>query len=523
MLEPLNLPEIPPELSPVLAKSPDATPDVTPETNLVHEDHKSDAVEGIKFSKYPQKVVKGNKTSSQTSTGLVNPQQSKSSSNNSLEMELLPKERVVATLESQNISKIAPKTDSRSKKLPKSSAGSSGSAETTLRSYVTPEMEQLPKKPSEAAPYNKNKSWIQPTNQTKHEKSQKESLKPKSLPDTAANHKKSEGKVSIPTTGKVPKSNNFTKTVPKANNHLQVSQRAQVFLKVYAGNKNNSVKGFIPKKPTGTVSGFKHSLSNNSKLTSGVALKVSKVQKNSKNLDKGQMTSQNSSVSPKKAKDVSFQVKKPSHNVTSITKHSTQTSPDQQKRSFQRVNGTATGFSNSSKDTFFFKEAAAKASGVNNSSTFSTNRAPGMNSTSNTSSTAFTELLIGPKNSSKIGSLHKTTIGTHSGTKKSTGAPSKVGPESNTSLQISGKPKPSQKTSKSSQNTRMDTKIPKKPEEPAKNSSRVTSKNNDGSPSVTIEVSNSTTKTTDTKPKKQNPSKQMLGHRRNPVNGITEK
>ena len=311
-------------------------------------------------------------------------------------------------------------------------------------------------------------------------------------------------------TGKVPKSNNFTKTVPKANNHLQVSQRAQVFPKVYAGNKNDSVKGFIPKKPTGTVSGFKHSLSNNSKLTSGVALKVSKVQKNSKNLDKGQMTSQNSSVSPKKAKDVSFQVKKPSHNVTSGANHSTQTSPEQQKRSFQRVNGTATGFSNSSKDTLFFKETAAKTSGVNNSSTFSTNRAPGMNSTSNTSSTAFTELLTGPKNSSKIGSLHKTTIGTHSGTKKSTGAPSKVGPESKTSLQISGKP--SQKTSKSSQNTRMGTKIPKKPEEPAKNSSRVTSKNNDGSLSVTIEVSNSTTKTTDTKPKKQNPSKQMLGH-----------
>lgn len=516
MLEPLNLPEIPPELSPVLAKSPDATPERKDnhETNLVHKDHTSDAAEGIKFSKYPQKVVKGNKTSSQTSTGLVNPQQSKSSSNNSLEMELLPKERVVATLGSQNISKIAPKTDSRSKKLPKSSAGSSGSAETTLRSNVTPEMEQLPKKPSGAAPYNKNKSWIQPTNQTKHEKSQKESLKPKSLPDTAANHEKSEGKVSIPTTftGKVPKSNNFTKTVPKANNHLQVSQRAQVFPKVYAGNKNDSVKGFIPKKPTGTVSGFKHSLSNNSKLTSGVALKVSKVQKNSKNLDKGQMTSQNSSVSPKKAKDVSFQVKKPSHNVTSGANHSTQTSPEQQKRSFQRVNGTATGFSNSSKDTLFFKETAAKTSGVNNSSTFSTNRAPGMNSTSNTSSTAFTELLIGPKNSSKIGSLHKTTIGTHSGTKKSTGAPSKVGPESKTSLQISGKPKPSQKTSKSSQNTRMGTKIPKKPEEPAKNSSRVTSKNNDGSLSVTIEVSNSTTKTTDTKPKKQNPSKQILGH-----------
>lgn len=198
MLEPLNLPEIPPELSPVLAKSPDATPERKDnhETNLVHKDHTSDAAEGIKFSKYPQKVVKGNKTSSQTSTGLVNPQQSKSSSNNSLEMELLPKERVVATLGSQNISKIAPKTDSRSKKLPKSSAGSSGSAETTLRSNVTPEMEQLPKKPSGAAPYNKNKSWIQPTNQTKHEKSQKESLKPKSLPDTAANHEKSEGKVS---------------------------------------------------------------------------------------------------------------------------------------------------------------------------------------------------------------------------------------------------------------------------------------------------------------------------------------
>ena len=512
VLEPLNLPEIPPELSPVSAKTPDATPEPKDnhKANLVHEDHTSDVAEARKFSKYPQKVVKGNKTSSQTSTGLVNPQRSKNSSKGSLEMELLPKTHVVATSGSQNISKIAPKTDSRSKRLRKTSAGSGGSAETSLRSKAIPEVEQLPEKPSGAASDNKNKSWVQSTNQTKHEKSQKESLKPKSLPDAAANPEKSQGNVSLPTTftRKVPKSNNLTKTAPKANNHLKASQRLQVFPRVYAGHKNNSVKGFIPKKPTGTAPRFKHSFSNHLKLTSGVenALKVSKEQKNSKNLDKGQMTSQNISVLPKAAKDVSFQVKKPSRNVTSRTKLPTQTSQEHQKPL-----NTATGFSNSSKETLFSKETAAKTSGFNNSSTSYTNRAPGIDSTSNTSSAAITELAIGPQNSSKIGSLQKTPNGTHAGTKKSTGAPSEIGPEAKSSLKISAKPKTSQKApSRSTQSTRMDTKSLKKPEEPAKNSSRVvTSKNNDGSLSVTIEISNSTTKITDAKPKKQNPSKQM--------------
>ena len=511
MLEPLNLPEIPPELSPVSAKSPDATPEPKDnhETNLVHEDHTSNAAEARKFSKYPQKVAKGNKTSSQISTGFINPQQSKSRGNGSLEMELLPKTHTMATSVSQNSSKTSPKTDSSSKRFPKASAASSGSAETILRSKNIREIDQLPEKPFRAASDNKNKSWIQSKNQTKQEKNQKESLKPKYLPDTAANSGKSQEKVSPPKTfaGKIPKSNNLTKLTPKANNHLKASQGLQAFTKVHAGYKNNSVKGFIPKKPTRTAPVFKHSLSNHSKLTSGVenALKVSNEQKNFKNLDKGQMTSQNISVLPKTAKDVSFQVKKPSQNVTSRTKLPMQTSPEHEKPL-----NAATGFSNSSKDSLFSKETAAKTSGVNNSSTYSTNEAQGFNTTSNISSTAIKETAIEPKNSSKIDSLQKTPNETHSGTKKSTGAPTKIGPEAKGSLKITTKSKTPQKTSpRSTQSTRMDNKMPKKPDEPAKNSSRVTSKNNNGSLSLAIEISNSTTKTANTKPKKQNPLKQM--------------